>query len=447
MGRRRINQSAWKGALHMRLRRTLTLMGFGAALMYFYDPEDGSRRRARLRDQWNHIRNETRDFWGKARRDLMNRREGLRSDPGSLFKLPGELGGASGEWTPGMRLVSALAGGGMTFYGLLRGGLQGTAATLIGLNLVSRGVANTGLRGLLGIGSSADTIDFDIALTVNAPAEEAFDFWRNYANFPRFMSLVREVRDLGNGRSHWVVEGPAGTTAEWDATVTDMQPNRLLAWESAPGSPVRTMGHVRFDEQAGGCTRIHVHLSYRPPAGSASHVVASLFGPDPKSAMDEDMLRLKSLIESTRATSDGREAAEEQVTAQQPQVADRPSTPTHTSSAPPSRGARHRKNQSLSSQQGGADEPASSRPANSEIAKAEKGISGSVQGGVDQVGQTGAYPADDPEVVPAGENEDMAHWGQGEGAAGDSETSPGNDPTARFSSVVPGQPDNPEEGD
>jgi uncharacterized membrane protein len=34
------------------------------------------------------------------------------------------------------------------------------------------------------------------------------------------------------------------------------------------------------------------------------HVVAKLFGADPKSEMDEDFLRLKSTLESGRATSD-----------------------------------------------------------------------------------------------------------------------------------------------
>ena len=34
-----------------------------------------------------------------------------------------------------------------------------------------------------------------------------------------------------------------------------------------------------------------------PPAGALGHTVASLFGVDPKRAMDEDMVRLKYLLE------------------------------------------------------------------------------------------------------------------------------------------------------
>jgi hypothetical protein len=38
-------------------------------------------------------------------------------------------------------------------------------------------------------------------------------------------------------------------------------------------------------------------MEYAPPAGLAGHTVASFLGQDPKSAMDEDLNRLKTLIE------------------------------------------------------------------------------------------------------------------------------------------------------
>ena len=48
---------------------------------------------------------------------------------------------------------------------------------------------------------------------------------------------------------------------------------------------------------AGG-TRIRVRLSYIPPAGAFGHAVASIFGADPKSEMDADLMRMKSMIET-----------------------------------------------------------------------------------------------------------------------------------------------------
>jgi len=41
-----------------------------------------------------------------------------------------------------------------------------------------------------------------------------------------------------------------------------------------------------------------------PPAGAFGHAVASLFGADPKSDMDADLMRMKSMIETGRAPHD-----------------------------------------------------------------------------------------------------------------------------------------------
>jgi uncharacterized membrane protein len=49
-----------------------------------------------------------------------------------------------------------------------------------------------------------------------------------------------------------------------------------------------------------GGTHVDVHMGYTPPAGVLGHAVASLFGTNPKQAMDEDLMRLKSLFESGR---------------------------------------------------------------------------------------------------------------------------------------------------
>ncbi len=119
----------------MGLRRLLTVMGLGAGLMYFYDPDEGRRRRALLGDQVTRFKNDSQNFMDRARRDLQNRRQGMQAEP-----ITGGMGGLSGDWTPGVRLVAALAGGGMTVYGLAKSGLSGVTATLLGINLLSHSV-------------------------------------------------------------------------------------------------------------------------------------------------------------------------------------------------------------------------------------------------------------------------------------------------------------------
>ena len=46
------------------------------------------------------------------------------------------------------------------------------------------------------------------AVRLEKPVEEVYRFWRKLENLPRFMAHVKDVTDLGGGRSHWTVEGP-----------------------------------------------------------------------------------------------------------------------------------------------------------------------------------------------------------------------------------------------
>jgi BON domain len=61
-------------------------IGIGAALMYFFDPDRGRRRRALLRDKLVSCTNQTEMYAGKAARDLRNRAQGLVAELGNNFR-------------------------------------------------------------------------------------------------------------------------------------------------------------------------------------------------------------------------------------------------------------------------------------------------------------------------------------------------------------------------
>jgi uncharacterized membrane protein len=44
-------------------------------------------------------------------------------------------------------------------------------------------------------------------------------------------------------------------------------------------------------------------MEYLPPAGVLGHAVAELFGVDPRQAMNEDLVRLKTLLEEGKTSS------------------------------------------------------------------------------------------------------------------------------------------------
>jgi uncharacterized membrane protein len=232
---------------------------------------------------------------------------------------PGALPDAFQEnWAPATRFLATATGGIMTLYGLRSGGLIGSALSLVGAGLAARGLTNIETRRLVGADSSRRVIDIHKSINLDVPLETVFEFWSHFENFPHFMEHLTEVKRVNDRLSHWVAQGPAGSAVSWDAEITQWIDNELIAWKSVPGSPVRNAGVVRFQRNEKGGTRVDVRMTYNPPAGAIGHAVASLFGSDPKRAMDEDLVRLKSLLEEGKTSADGRDVEHEAYTTGSP---------------------------------------------------------------------------------------------------------------------------------
>ena len=367
-----------------KLTSLLAGIGFGAGLMYFYDPSRGNRRRVLVRDQITSTMNKTDDAIDVAVQDLRNRTRGVLAEtmsklsnesnpdwlitervraelgrttshtgairvstaggnvtlngpvladeadrivrrvshvPGvkdvnnqmEVHEEPGNIPGLQGEprlrqtdnWSPSLRLLSGVGGGLLALYGTLRKGLIGSTLQVAGLGLAARGVTNLNMKSLLGMTGRRDAINLEKAININAPVDQLYQFWENYENFPRFMSHLKQVKDLGNGRSHWVARGPAGKEVEWDAITTRQEPNKVIAWESVAGSEIKNQGTVRFRPNQEGGTRVSVHMTYTPPAGVVGHAAATLLGDNPKQAMDDDLASLKTLFETGKTHVEG----------------------------------------------------------------------------------------------------------------------------------------------
>lgn len=228
-------------------------------------------------------------------------------------------------WSPALRAVAAVGGGALSLYGLTRRTPASMAAAALGVGLLTRGLANLPLSRIASRRGGQGVIDLNKSIYIQASPEQVFDQWSQYENFPHFMSNVQEVRDLGNGRSHWVVSGPGGTKVEWDAIITESARPEVLAWQSEPDASVQHSGTVRF-EPSGDGTRVSVHMSYSPPAGAVGHAFASLFNGNPKRQMDEDLMRMKEYIETGIPP---RDAAQPSQSAQSAQSTQQPgSTPS-----------------------------------------------------------------------------------------------------------------------
>ncbi len=137
------------------------------------------------------------------------------------------------------------------------------------------------------------------AVTIKRPVEEVYAFWRDLTNLPSFMYHLKSVEPSGDRRWHWTANAPAGTTVDWDAEITEEQPNALIAWASLEGSKVRNSGSVAFTPAPGGDgTEVRVELGYDPPGGALGKVVAKLFGEEPQQQISDDLRRLKQVLET-----------------------------------------------------------------------------------------------------------------------------------------------------
>ena len=190
----------------------------------------------------------------------------------------------------------------MFAYGwFLRGGLTGKLIGAAGGALALRGAFNRPVPELVRKPKRGITVQKTIV--VQRPIHEVFDLWARFDTFPQFMEHVRDIDvEIGGRRSRWTVDGPAGTKVEFEAETCAFEPDRVIGWRTLPNQPVEHEGRVRFEETTGG-TRVHVQMTYRPPGGIMLHAIAHILGWDPKARMDDDLARMKTLLEEgkTRA--------------------------------------------------------------------------------------------------------------------------------------------------
>ncbi|WP_437737509.1 SRPBCC family protein [Sorangium sp. So ce1335] len=208
------------------------------------------------------------------------------------------------SWSPATRLLMGALGVGLVGYAIKRRDPIGALLGAVGAAVLLRDVSNRPASHLLGVGAGRRAVDFQKTITVRAPVRDVFLAFIQFESFPRFMSHLREVETLGDGRMRWTAVGPAGIPVSWDAEMTQLVPNELIAWRSLPGQAIENEGVVRLEECPEG-TRLDVKMSYNPPAGALGHAVASLFGADPQHAMNEDLARFKTLVEQGTITAGG----------------------------------------------------------------------------------------------------------------------------------------------
>ena len=130
------------------------------------------------------------------------------------------------------------------------------------------------------------------SIEVQVPVRTAYNQWTQFEDFPNFMEGVKEIRQIDDVSLHWTVE-IAGQVREFDAKITEQNPEERIAWTTIDGP--HQAGVVTFHRLGDNQTKVMLQMEYEPEgivekAGDALGVV--------KGRVKGDLERFKSFIES-----------------------------------------------------------------------------------------------------------------------------------------------------
>jgi uncharacterized membrane protein len=128
-------------------------------------------------------------------------------------------------------------------------------------------------------------------IDVRVPVRTAYNQWTQFEEFPRFMEGVEQVQQLDETHLRWVAE-VGGKREEWDAQITEQQPDQRIAWAAVGGKG--NAGVVTFHRLDEDATRVTVQMDWEPE-GAMENIGAAL-GMDDRQVR-QDLERFKDLIE------------------------------------------------------------------------------------------------------------------------------------------------------
>jgi len=147
---------------------------------------------------------------------------------------------------------------------------------------------------------------FGEAVTINRPAQELYDFWREQTNLAQFMDNVVAIEPAGDNRFRWTVKAPLGREVSWESEITHEVPGREISWQSCEGAEIDNSGKIEFVEAGARGTVVRTRIAYDPPAGFVGQMLAKLFQREPRIQARRDLHRFKQLMETGEVATSAR---------------------------------------------------------------------------------------------------------------------------------------------
>ena len=148
-----------------------------------------------------------------------------------------------------------------------------------------------------------DDVSQEAEITIARPPADVYAFLRRLENAPRYLGHVDAVRTLDPTRSVWTGRTPEGEAVEWEAEVLEDRPGELVVWRSEPGGAVHHAVAALVRPAPGGGTEVRLEVEYDPPGAPLGRALAHVMGSTAPYAVEEDLARLKAILESEPVAS------------------------------------------------------------------------------------------------------------------------------------------------
>jgi len=138
---------------------------------------------------------------------------------------------------------------------------------------------------------------FHQTIHLNVPLQETFSFLSRVENFEKFVTRLQEVRNLGEGRSYWRIQGPLRLPLSWISEVVQFQPQKKIAWSSLSDAHIQNSGQIQFYQTKNESTQIEFEFHYNPPFGLFGLLLSQLLRFDPKNWIQQSLIQMKQALE------------------------------------------------------------------------------------------------------------------------------------------------------
>jgi uncharacterized membrane protein len=137
------------------------------------------------------------------------------------------------------------------------------------------------------------------SVLIQCTPEEAYRFWRDFQNLPRFMGHVQSVQLNENGRYRWMLTSGSDNRIDAEVEIVADRENSSIEWRSASNCKVNVDGWVEFQAAPSGRGTIAYATLHYPAStvGFGSRMMRRLER-NPTFLATQDLRRFKALMET-----------------------------------------------------------------------------------------------------------------------------------------------------